>query len=88
MLVTNAGKAAHFSETEVRSMGRTAKGVRGIKLDKDSKLFLLLSLKKTHLYSLLVRMVMVNDLNLLILERPEEALKVSLRCKYQKEMDN
>jgi len=35
MLVSNAGKAAHFSETEVRSMGRTAKGVRGIKLDKD-----------------------------------------------------
>ena len=34
MLVSNAGKAAHFSETEVRSMGRTAKGVRGIKLDK------------------------------------------------------
>jgi len=35
MLVSNAGKAAHFSETEVRSMGRTAKGVRGIKLEKD-----------------------------------------------------
>jgi len=35
MLVSNAGKAAHFSETEVRSMGRSAKGVRGIKLDKD-----------------------------------------------------
>jgi DNA gyrase subunit A len=35
MLVSNAGKAAHFSETEVRSMGRTARGVRGIKLDKD-----------------------------------------------------
>ena len=34
MLVSNAGKAAHFSETEVRSMGRTAKGVRGIRLDK------------------------------------------------------
>ena len=30
MLVSNAGKAAHFSETEVRSMGRSAKGVRGI----------------------------------------------------------
>ena len=35
MLVSNAGKVVHFSETEVRSMGRTAKGVRGIKLDKD-----------------------------------------------------
>ena len=29
MLVSNTGKAAHFSETEVRSMGRTARGVRG-----------------------------------------------------------
>ena len=33
MLVSNAGKAAHFSETEVRSMGRSAQGVRGIKLE-------------------------------------------------------
>ncbi|MDG2060245.1 MAG: DNA gyrase subunit A [SAR86 cluster bacterium] len=35
MLVSNAGKAAHFSETEVRSMGRTAQGVRGINLGKS-----------------------------------------------------
>jgi DNA gyrase subunit A len=35
MLVSNAGKAAHFSESEVRSMGRTAQGVKGINLDKD-----------------------------------------------------
>ena len=42
MLVSNAGKAAHFSETEVRSMGRTAKGVRGIKLDKDHQVISLI----------------------------------------------
>ena len=42
MLVTNAGKAAHFSETEVRSMGRTAKGVRGIKLDKGQNVISLI----------------------------------------------
>jgi DNA gyrase subunit A len=42
MLVSNAGKAAHFSETEVRSMGRTAKGVRGIKLDKDQSVISLI----------------------------------------------
>ena len=35
MLVSNAGKAAHFSESEVRSMGRVAQGVRGIRLDND-----------------------------------------------------
>ena len=31
MLVSDAGKAAHFSESEVRSMGRVARGVRGIR---------------------------------------------------------
>ncbi len=35
MLVSNAGKASHFSESEVRFMGRGAKGVRGIRLVKD-----------------------------------------------------
>ena len=35
MLVSNAGKAAHFSESEVRPMGRVAQGVRGIRLDND-----------------------------------------------------
>ena len=42
MLVSNAGKAAHFSESEVRSMGRSAKGVRGIKLDKDQEVISLI----------------------------------------------
>ena len=32
ILVSSSGKAIRFSETEVRPMGRTAKGVRGIKL--------------------------------------------------------
>jgi len=32
MLFTNAGKVIRFSETDVRQMGRTACGVRGIKL--------------------------------------------------------
>ncbi len=35
MLVSNAGKAAHFSESEVRAMGRVARGVRGIKLQDE-----------------------------------------------------
>ena len=42
MLVSNAGKAAHFSESEVRSMGRSAQGVRGIKLDKDQQVISLI----------------------------------------------
>lgn len=32
MLFTNAGKVIRFSENEVRAMGRTARGVRGVKL--------------------------------------------------------
>ena len=35
MLVSNTGKAIRFKEADVRPMGRTASGVRGIKL-KDS----------------------------------------------------
>ncbi|MFM1565641.1 MAG: DNA gyrase subunit A [SAR86 cluster bacterium] len=42
MLVSNAGKAAHFSESEVRSMGRSAQGVRGIKLEKDQQVISLI----------------------------------------------
>ena len=42
MLVSDAGKAAHFSESEVRSMGRTAQGVRGIRLDKDQSVISLI----------------------------------------------
>ncbi len=32
MLISNAGKAVRFDEKDVRSMGRTARGVRGIRL--------------------------------------------------------
>jgi len=42
MLVSNAGKAAHFSESEVRSMGRSAQGVRGIKLEKEQQVISLI----------------------------------------------
>lgn len=37
ILLSSAGKAARFDETQVRSMGRTARGVRGIKLKDDQK---------------------------------------------------
>ena len=42
MLVSNAGKAAHFSESEVRSTGRTAQGVRGINLEKKQSVISLI----------------------------------------------
>ena len=35
ILGTRLGKAIRFSEDDVRSMGRTARGVKGIDLDKD-----------------------------------------------------
>ena len=37
MMFTSAGKAIHFHEKDVRTMGRTAAGVRGIKVDGDTK---------------------------------------------------
>jgi DNA gyrase subunit A len=43
MLVSNAGKAIRFNESEVRSMGRTASGVRGIRLSSDQRVISLLT---------------------------------------------
>ena len=37
MLLSNAGKSIRFSETDVRTMGRTAAGVRGMRLGNDQK---------------------------------------------------
>ena len=38
MLFSDAGKAIRFSEDQVRSMGRTARGVRGMRLQNGQKL--------------------------------------------------
>jgi DNA gyrase subunit A len=35
MLFSSAGKAVRFNEKDVRAMGRTSRGVRGIRLDND-----------------------------------------------------
>lgn len=37
VITTSNGQAIHFKESDVRSMGRNAAGVRGIKLKKDDK---------------------------------------------------
>jgi len=42
VLVSDAGKAIRFSEEEVRPMGRSARGVRGIKMGKGAKLISLI----------------------------------------------
>lgn len=46
MLVSDAGKAIRFSEDQVRPMGRTATGIRGIRLKDDQKLIALIIPKK------------------------------------------
>ncbi len=46
MLVSDAGKATRFSEDQVRTMGRTATGIRGIRLKPDQKLISLIIPKK------------------------------------------
>jgi DNA gyrase subunit A len=45
MLVSNAGKAIRFKESEVRSMGRTASGVRGMRLGADQHVISLLTVE-------------------------------------------
>lgn len=44
MLVSSGGKAIRFSEEKVREMGRTARGVRGIALDRNAEVIALMSL--------------------------------------------
>lgn len=45
MLFTNAGKVVRFQEQSVRSMGRTARGVRGIKLQEGQRVISLIVVK-------------------------------------------
>ena len=42
MLVTSAGKAVRFNEQDVRPMGRTARGVRGVRMPKDASVISLI----------------------------------------------
>lgn len=42
LLFSDAGKAIRFEESAVRAMGRTARGVRGIRLQKDQKVISLI----------------------------------------------
>ncbi len=49
MLFSDAGKAVRFAEDEVRSMGRTAAGVRGMKLQKGQSVVSLLTVSDESL---------------------------------------
>jgi DNA gyrase subunit A len=46
MLFSNTGKVVRFSEKKVRAMGRTARGVRGMKLLKDQAVIALIIAEK------------------------------------------
>lgn len=46
LLSTNSGKAIRFSTSDVRVMGRTARGVRGIKLQKGQEVISLIVLQE------------------------------------------
>ncbi len=48
MLFSSGGKAIRFAETDVRSMGRAARGVRGIRLAADQQVIALLVLDQGH----------------------------------------
>ncbi|WP_019593123.1 DNA gyrase subunit A [Thioalkalivibrio sp. ALM2T] len=43
MLVTTAGKAVRFHESDVRAMGRTACGVRGVRMEDEQRVIALLN---------------------------------------------
>ena len=47
MLMADSGKAIRFREGDVRAMGRTARGVRGIKLGAEQKLIKLIIIDET-----------------------------------------
>ncbi len=53
-LASREGKAIRFPETEVREMGRTASGVRGMKLDEDDELVSLEVIKNPDAHILTV----------------------------------
>ncbi|MDF1762611.1 MAG: DNA gyrase subunit A [Oleibacter sp.] len=42
LMLSNAGKAVRFKETDVRAMGRTARGVRGIRLGDNQRVIALI----------------------------------------------
>ncbi len=49
MLFSSGGKAIRFAESEVRSMGRNARGVRGIRLGKGQQVIALIVLADGHI---------------------------------------
>ncbi|WP_048308688.1 DNA gyrase subunit A [Halomonas sp. PR-M31] len=51
MLLSSNGKAIRFEETNVRAMGRTARGVRGMRLAKDAEVISLIIPQSTHIDS-------------------------------------
>ena len=46
MLFTDAGKSIRFNESQVRAMGRTARGVRGIRMDEGQSVISLIICKE------------------------------------------
>jgi DNA gyrase subunit A len=46
MLLADSGKSVRFSETDVRSMGRTAGGVRGIRIAEDQEVIAMIKVEE------------------------------------------
>ena len=49
MIASNEGKAIRFPESEIRAMGRTAAGVRGIRLSKKGRVIGMVTVDTTEL---------------------------------------
>ena len=50
LMISDAGKAVRFKESDVRAMGRTARGVRGIRLGEGQNVISLISLPLRSLH--------------------------------------
>ncbi len=48
LLFSDSGKAIRFSESQVREMGRTARGVRGIRIKSQQRIIALMTLPQEH----------------------------------------
>ena len=62
LLASSAGKLIRFNESHVRPMGRTARGVRGLRLKKGEKLISLMIANPEKTIYVFLKMVMVRKL--------------------------
>ena len=88
MLFSSEGKATRFNESQVRAMGRTARGVRGINLADGHKLISLIVPKEGgRILTVTEKTVTVSAPRTRSSQRKAAAEKVLLLCRPRRAMD-